>query len=254
MTTPSQETPKLGVVPIEVRNTAPAGAPNQHQHQHQNPAASGAAAPSSVVMTRLREETAQMHKEAETRPFQLALMRGQVTREQYASWLSQMWIVHRALDAAMHAAAAQVREIRTIVTPEQYQEGYLAADLDYLGVNREQVKPLPATTEFVQMIGWIATDAPLLLLGIHYVLEGSKNGNKFIARAVRPALGLTKGTGDRYLDTYGEQQPALWAKFKADMGAIEFTSEQVDGLVAAAKETFKGVTQISEELMSPAKA
>jgi len=201
---------------------------------------------SNSVMLRLRNETAEQHKEAEHQPLQGALVRGEVTRAMYAMWLAQMLLVHRTLDAALHAAMMSAPEVNGVVTPEQFQELYLLEDLAFLGVDPTSVEPLPATQEFMGMIRATLAADPLMVLGIHYVLEGSKNGNKFIARAVRRSLGLEQGKGDRYLDSYGEQQTAIWGAFKRDMCLQTFTTAQVDGLVEAAKATFTGVMKLSQ--------
>jgi heme oxygenase len=80
---------------------------------------------------------------------------------------------------------------------------------------------------------------------MRYVLEGSNNGNRFIARAIRKAL---PGAPTRYLDPYGENQRPLWARFKADMEAVGFTPAEQDQIVLAAQEMFAAVGALSCEL------
>lgn len=202
--------------------------------------------PMSPVMQRLRDETADLHKQAETKPMQIALVRGLITREQYIDWLGQMFLMHRELDAALRRSAEAAEPIRRVVTEEQHQSGYLWEDLGFFGVKPESIVEKPGTAAFIARIREISTENPLNTLGIHYVLEGSKNGNRFIVRAVRKTLGLMPGKGDRYLDTYGEAQPVKWAAFKATMGEIPFTTREIDGLVTAAKAAFVGVMGMSE--------
>ena len=50
------------------------------------------------LMNRLRDETSQQHKYAETRPFQKAMAGAKVTREQYIAFLAQRFLIHRALE------------------------------------------------------------------------------------------------------------------------------------------------------------
>ncbi|MGE3107981.1 MAG: biliverdin-producing heme oxygenase [Phycisphaerales bacterium] len=202
----------------------------------------------SPVMSRLRDETAALHKLAETKPFQVAMVRGLISRDQYTRWLGQMWTMHRELDTALRSASERAEPIRQVVTPEQYQEPYLRQDLSHFGVAPETVAASPGTAAFIERVRAIAAASPLDTLGVHYVLEGSKNGNRFIVRAVRKSLGLTPGQGDRYLDTYGEAQPAKWAAFKTAMGRIPFTPREIDGLVAAAKAAFEGVIAMSDDM------
>ena len=146
---------------------------------------SASAAP--TVMERLRAETADLHSSAEGKDFQRRMVKGELTRDDYARWLGQMLLVHRALEAPLRAlmgspAFAALRE-------EQLQEPYLLEDLDALGQDPAAVTPLPATAALVASIERAATETPLALLGYHYVLEGSNNGNRYIVRQLAPALG-----------------------------------------------------------------
>ena len=201
----------------------------------------------ATVMTRLREETRDLHASAEGKDFQRRMLSGESNRDEYIEWLGQMLLVHRALEAplrrlwASDPAFAPLRE-------EQFQEPYLLADLAVLDDDPAGHAPLPATAALIADIERAAAEDPLALLGYHYVLEGSNNGNRFIARRLAPALGLTPGQGDRYLDPYGEAQPALWARFKQDMEAVGFAQAQADQLVAAARRMFAGIGAISDEL------
>jgi len=202
----------------------------------------------TTIMLRLRNETADLHTQAEHRPLQQALVRGTVTHEQYAAFLGQMLLVHRALDSALRNAAATNADVARVVRPEQYQEPYLLDDLRVLGTHPATVRPLPATRAIIGEIETPGLD-PTTVLGYHYVLEGAKNGNAFIARAVRKSLGLTPGSGDRYLDPYGERQRPAWGQFKLDMDAARFSKSQSDAMVEAAKRMFAAVGQISDEVV-----
>ncbi len=201
----------------------------------------------ATIMTRLREETRDLHASAEGKAFQRRMLSGELSREEYVEWLGQMLQVHRALEAHLRRlwssdpAFAALRE-------EQFQEPYLLADLAALDGASGGHAPLPATAALIADIERAAVETPLALLGHHYVLEGSNNGNRYIVRRLAPALGIAHGEGDRYLDPYGEAQPALWARFKQDMEAVGFTSAQADLLVAAARRMFAGVGEISDEL------
>lgn len=109
--------------------------------------------PQSPVMLRLRDETTDLHKQAETKPFQLAFVRGQLTREQYIAWLGQMYVMHSELDAALKRAAEKSEPIRRVVTDEQYQSPYLREDrsLAYTGTRTQKgrtgFRRVPCTVE-----------------------------------------------------------------------------------------------------------
>lgn len=202
----------------------------------------------ATISERLKAETAEHHTAAERHPFQRSLVRGTVGREGYAEYLGQMLLVHAALEAGLRRAAPAVPAIAKVVREEQYQEPYLRRDLAHFGVDPAAVTPSPATAELVARLERVARERPLALLGHHYVLEGSNNGSRFIARAIRSALGLSGREGTEYLDPYGEAQRANWAQFKADLDACGLSEAEGDVLVKAAAEMFEGIHRISEDL------
>lgn len=202
--------------------------------------------PSGAIMTLLRDSTTDLHSQAEGHAFQRSLVTGTVSRERYARYLQQMLLVHVALENALRAAAKVVPAIGRVVTPEQYQEPYLLEDLSFYGAQPDGAQALPATSALIARIQAAAKATPAALLGFHYVLEGSNNGSRFIARAIRGAFRLTGSNGVRYLDPYGDRQREVWAAFKAAMDAESFTAAEMHAMVEAAKEMFQGITAISQ--------
>lgn len=200
------------------------------------------------VMTLLREGTSDLHTRAETHDFQKSLVSGRISREAYAAYLQQMLLVHRALESALRAAQDRVPAIARVVTAEQFQEPYLLEDLAFYDAPTTGYAPTPGTAALIERIQRDAQQQPLALLGHHYVLEGSNNGNRFIARAIRKAFGLTGDAGVRYLDPYGERQRDVWSAFKTEMDAQGFTEPDGAILLDAAKAMFQGITAISEDL------
>lgn len=202
------------------------------------------------VMERLKASTAELHRAAEQHPFQRALVTGAIGRDGYAAHLAQMLIVHREVERALTALLDERPELGAIVREEQFQEPYLVEDLEFLGAPAGAA-PLPATSRLCETVREACAGDPLAALGFHYVLEGSNNGSKFIAKAVRRSLNLSTGPGTRYLDPYGDEQPAKWAAFKAGMNVAGFTADEVAVLESAACEMFRGITAISAELPAP---
>ena len=199
------------------------------------------------VMERLRTETRDLHDRAERQEFQRRMVSGGLTRDDYVAWLGQMLEIHRALEGAL-AAHIGVDPRFSAVTHRQLQVPYLLDDLAALGADVENLRPLPATRSFIARIEADAESEPLRLLGYHYVLEGSNNGNRFIARALLPSLGLDRDSGGRYLDPYGAEQPAVWKAFKAEMSRTGFSADEMDRLVAAARVMFDAIADVSSEL------
>ena len=203
------------------------------------------------VMQRLRESTRDLHDAAEHHDFQRAFAQGSLPKDRYVSYLQQMYLVHGALEEQMRAAAETSEAIRAVVDDRQYQVPYLVEDLEFFGVDPSSIEPLPATRRLMNEIESMASE-PASLLGLHYVVEGSNNGSRFIARGLMPAYGLTPGPGLRYLDPYGDAQRERWQAFRAAMDEVGFSEEDSDRLLASARHMFQGIVEISDDLLSEA--
>ena len=201
-----------------------------------------------TIMEVLKTSTQSMHDAAEGHKFQQALVKGEITRDQYAAYLAQLLLVHRELESLLKAHAATTPAIASVVKPAQYQEPYLLEDLQFYGVNPGTITPLASTAALVADIRAAAAREPLSLLGFHYVMEGSNNGNKFIAKALARSFNLTGPGGMKYLDPYGDQQRPLWAAFKDDMNACTFTPMQMRTMAESAQRMFQGIGAISAEM------
>jgi len=234
----------------------PADPHASHAHSHAHAAPTTASA-NPTVMERLRDSTTDHHTAAEQHPFQKSLAMGTLPREQYVANLGQLLHVHRALESALRAAAlagatdpAVKAAITRVVKDYQHQEAYLIADLKFFGVDPATVAPLAATAKFVSHVQSLAARAPIALLGMQYVLEGSNNGSKFLSKIVLRAYGLEPGDGTRYMDPYGARQREYWAAFKADMNAETFTAAQIEQMVEAARWTFEAIEKIGGEIQA----
>lgn len=190
----------------------------------------------------LRGETAEHHRKAEGKVVQQSLVRGAITREQYGAWLGEMLVIHEELAAAVSAAGKS--EPRVLMAGEAAQHVVrLRADLGALGIASE--RGLAATNALVAKI---RTATMAQLVGMQYVLDGSMNGNTYIAKGVRRALSLTAGAGDTYLDPYGERQRGVWGAFKTALDALGFDEGQRGEAVEGARVMFDGIAEMSEEL------
>ncbi|MBL8765293.1 MAG: biliverdin-producing heme oxygenase [Phycisphaerae bacterium] len=206
-----------------------------------------------VIMDRLREETRAHHAAAEQGAFQQRLVRGGLDRTLYARQLVQMLAVHRALESALRDLARAHPRFALAVRPHRFQEANIEADLAALAPGADRAAVLPATRALVAVIERDARSRPAALLGHFYVLEGSKNGAKFLSRLVMKALELTPGPEGRVpglasMDPYGELQRPRWEEFRADLNAIPLTAAEGDAMVEAAKSMFDGIRALSDEL------
>ncbi|MBD3163027.1 MAG: hypothetical protein GF346_11460 [Candidatus Eisenbacteria bacterium] len=203
------------------------------------------------IMNRLREETRALHDRTENGGFQTLLMAGKLPREAYVDSLGQLLQVHRILEEHLGRLAKKHPAFREVVRVDCFQEPQLLADLRHFGRTPASIGPSPATRRFVTWIETLARETPIALLGVFYVLEGSKNGGRFIARAVTKAYALEGRAGVAYLDPHGEEQKPLWQDFKRRMEALDLGASDQEEIVRAACETFAAIGRIYEELASP---
>lgn len=205
-------------------------------------------------LTRLKTGTQDLHDAAERHPFQKSLASGALSKDDYARFLAQMLVVHRALASALRATAPSNPPISAVWREHYDRQDDLTADLAFLGRSSDGTDTAPATNAFIAMIGTLRTSAPHALLGILYVLEGSTNGGRFIAKGLRRALNLTGTDATRFLDPYGERQRELWAQFKADLEAAGLSPAQQDEAFDAARATFAAISAMSSDLSAPVAA
>ena len=202
------------------------------------------AAPSTAgIMARLKSETAAQHAEAESKPLEAALVSGAIGQDQYKKYLAQRWLIHRELEAATDAALKKDSRLGSLGLPDLYQTKNLEGDLAQLGVDVKSVQPMKGATRLIAEIK--NASSPATLMGIYYVFEGSKNGARYIAKAL---AGRARITALKYLDPHGEAQRGLWMKFRADMDAIPWTPAEQDSMVKAAQSTFTSISSLDDEI------
>lgn len=205
---------------------------------------------SRSIMLELREKTRPHHEAAEHTAFQQALASGRLPLDTYADSLGQLLLIHARLESHLRQLRKTNAAVRRIIRDEHFQETNLRRDLQAIGRDPSNITSAAATGEMCEAIDRLAHEDPLALLGMHYVMEGSKNGAKFLAPRVRLAYGFADGQGTLYLDPYGDLQRPVWTQFKSDMDGAAFDARQGDAIVAAAKGMFIGITLLYEELYS----
>jgi len=201
---------------------------------------------STRIMDLLKEATSEPHRDAERRRLQSELVRGRLPAETYARWLGQMFLLHRALWKEIERRRAEHPPLDEIVRDEGLHVENLRADLALFGIDGDEVAPLASTQGAIRSIDLTSRADPLSLLGYNYVLEGSMNGNRFIARALENSLEVPAIT---YLDPYGDEQRPVWQEYRERMNAAGFDEAQGDRMIAGAKEMFRFVAEMSEELL-----
>lgn len=207
--------------------------------------ASAPTRPAASLADALKESTKDAHSRAERHPMQGRMVSGSATREQYALWLGQMYPVWRAVDAGLASLAASDPRVAAMVQPYHPHAARLAADLAFLGDRPDRHAPLPATTRFVDMINRAARGPALV--GVWYVLEGSANGGRYIAKALSRSLQIPGPEGLTSFDPHGEHQREYWQAWRAALDAQPWTPAEHSAIAAAAAATFDAVYELMED-------
>jgi heme oxygenase len=202
-------------------------------------------------MEHLRETTRALHKEAESRPLQRSMARGSLPPGSYVMYLGQLRHLHESLEASLDTVSASHPGLAGLFTDDRRRVPDLDRDLAAFGVSMESVPVLPATAEFISRVEDLAKSESVALLGPLYVLEGSTNGGRFLARVLERSLQIEGPAGLSYMDPYGDRQPEMWAEFKTLADQVELTPEQKDAVTEAACETFRAIAAISDAVLPP---
>ncbi len=200
------------------------------------------------ISQRLKTETQPLHDAAEGHELQRALLKGELSREMYAAHMEQMLLVHQALEQALRAASQRDPRVAAIVDEDYFQAPRLMRDLAHFGVDGAVAKPTPATKSLCDRLIAHSETQPVALIGHLYVLEGSNNGGRFIARVVRKVYGL-ETAGVEWLDPYGEDQRAKWGVFKTTLDELEFDGAEADAVVEGAGDMFRAIASIGDDLV-----
>jgi len=202
--------------------------------------------PKSSLADTLKDRTKEAHARAEKHPIQGRMVTGKCTRAEYAGWLGQMLPVWSAVDAGLAALANRDPRAASMLKPYHVHAARIEADLAFLGDSGAAHAALPATMRFVQMVNQAA--ASPAVIGVWYVLEGSANGGRYIAKALSRGLEIAGPEGLTSFDPHGERQREFWQAWRSDVDAQDFSEPERTAIVAAADATFDAVYDMMEDL------
>jgi len=199
------------------------------------------------VMTRLREETKELHDVTEAVSFSKALMSETLPLSVYVAQLEAYLPVYRTLEKQCkghsHPMVQAVWQADMVKTP------WLLEDLGYFSLEAgiPSAALQRAIAGFMHHIEREGQEQPLLLLGTMYVLEGATLGAKVLLPHIQKAFDL-QDKGTRFYHAYGDQTEQHWRNFKARMNRAVTTPNEQDEVVEGGKQTFKKIQAILNAL------
>ena len=183
----------------------------------------------------LRQSIASLHTSIEATPLACVMINGTIAKSAYSQWLYQMMSIHQNLEQALTSTKklGDLYDPHTMNRSEILKQDAEALQLDVDETSHTDVEAFGATLH-----NWSA-ESPWKLLGVLYVLEGSRMGSLALVRPLSKALrvALQKGTGIDYHLDGAAQRPQIWQAFRAKLAQFPLTPEQMVEVQSAACHT-----------------
>ena len=198
------------------------------------------------LTARLRATLRPTHDRLEELPLTRAMSDGRLPRPLYQRLLAELSHLHEPFEAEL----GRRPEWAGLYRPEMARAGLLRRDRAALGPDPEQTGPMPATRQLAEHVRLWGRDRPWALLGVLYVLEGSRMGSALMAGKLAGCLGVPCEPGrglDYHLDG-GAERPKRWQRFKADLDDAPLSPAQQDDVVAAASEAMDRIHELYAQL------
>ncbi|WP_168699554.1 biliverdin-producing heme oxygenase [Gordonia paraffinivorans] len=189
------------------------------------------------ISERLREATAEAHRQAEHSPFIEDLMSGRLDRGEYERLAVQLYFIYEALEEVGDALADDP-VAGAVIDDKLRRLPSLGADLASFGVDPSTVTPLPAVARYVEAIQSTRTD-PARYVAHHYTRYlGDLSGGQVVAHRMREHYGVD----DSGLTFYNFEGIDKLKRYKDDyrarLDALPLDADAVDRLVDEALAAF----------------
>ncbi|MEJ8851012.1 biliverdin-producing heme oxygenase [Variovorax rhizosphaerae] len=156
--------------------------------------------PTSPLSESLKNETRDLHTQAERSAFMQVLLRGKMDRTAYGAMLRNLHAIYAAMESVL-ARHAHDPLLAPLVLPGLPREAALRHDLDALFGNawHRAYALEPAAQRYVARLQAIEEARPGLLAAHSYVRYlGDLSGGQILARIVRESMGLPAGEGTAF--------------------------------------------------------
>lgn len=214
---------------------------------HPRPTAGG-----DALSSLLRAGTAQIHKEAERRPFMRIFFAGRLPKDAYVEWLARLWHLYRTLETALDAISPE-RPEAGLVPRALYRTDRIEADLDHLtnGEWHDVDHLTPATRDYIRRIESAAVLPVGLIAHAWLRYMGNVGGRDTLRRLTAAAIGVdgeeAEGLSFTDYSALGEIG-AFFAEFHAKLDALPLTTGEKHQAVAEAEAGFRLNIALTDEL------
>lgn len=184
-------------------------------------------------LKKLKSETQEAHNKIEQSPLTRAIVEKSIRREEYAELLKRFLRFYapcekRIRDSSLWQAPALSLESRQ-------KSPLLEEDLEFLGY-------APGASQNLQDYGALPQlQEKEAILGYLYVVEGSTLGGQIMGRSIADHLGLAKGKGASFFNSYGKENLAkMWRSFQYFLeDYVRAFPETQAPIIESAQQTFE---------------
>ncbi len=202
----------------------------------------------------LRQQTSDLHRTVESRPFMAALLAGQLSQNAYCLMLRNLEPVYSALESALNLNLSRPA-IARLNLPNLYRASSLQADLQTLHGNpwQSDLALLPACVAYCSHLENLGQKAPDLLVAHAYVRYlGDLSGGQMIQKILVKSWGMSalRGSPGLHFYDFGEPQSVAHQTkdFRATLDAMSGNDDLVSALVQEAKLAFAMHITLYDEL------
>ena len=200
---------------------------------------------------KIRKETSQAHKLAESSNFVKGILRGVMDMESFANMQAGMYLVYEAMEEELdrHKDHPLVRQVHF---PELSRTEVLQQDMQFLYGDdwRNQVKLTPVRRKYIERIRQLGEQNPELLVAHSYTRYlGDLSGGQVILKIARRSLGLKNRDGLRFFDFDEiEDSKSFKKEYRNRLNNLQLSEIQERGIIEEAKNVFALNQSLFEEL------
>jgi heme oxygenase len=201
----------------------------------------------TAISTQLRDATTDAHHAIERRPLQKDIAAGTVAPLTLAQYLAQLQRIHETIESLLASLRTARPDTAPLLENDMLHSRRLADDLRAIRPADNAVdQPLADTDRTIAHLHAAVSRHDIAVIGAHYVLEGSMNGNAFIVRGLRRSPAIVEQIGLSYFEPYGETQRARWQAFKFTLDVLPLTDDERAAIVAAAQQMFADLMAVGD--------
>ncbi|MBK6765384.1 MAG: biliverdin-producing heme oxygenase [bacterium] len=163
-----------------------------------------------------------------------------VYRDSYVAFLTAAYGFEHAVLTAVHEFG---------ILADLAAQGYFAEHVDASALIQEDLEKLGyETAALAAPADFLKITCVAELAGVEYVRRGSRNGNAYIAHAVRGNLGRGAENGAAFLNLDSGQTRPNWERFRAWLDELSLDEHERQIAIDAALATFRAVGRWHEHI------